>query len=156
MLGGGVSAVQNMVLKKYNTAQLQAMASMPGGVSGAALAELERRKTISSFDEPQTPAQAEPAGMMAPTSNAGRTGSIRNRLDSIEERLSNMESGSEDVTEPSPTPPPPAPTGSIAGIASAVEARDEIKGNDAVPMATQKASQDMFGSEFLRKSAFQI
>ena len=156
MLGGGVSAVQNMVLKKYNTAQLQAMASMPGGVSGAALAELERRKTISSFDEPQTPAQAEPAGMMAPTSNGGRTGSIRNRLDSIEERLSNMESGSEDVTEPSPTPPPPAPTGSIAGIASAVEARDEIKGNDAVPMATQKASQDMFGSEFLRKSAFQI
>jgi len=156
MLGGGVSAMNSMVLKKYDTQQLQALAGMPGGMSSAALAELERRKTISSFDEPQATAQAEPAGMMAPTSNAGRTGSIRNRLDSIEERLSNMESGSEDVTEPSPTPPPPAQVGGIAEVANAVGARNEIKGNDAVPMATQNASQDMFGSEFLRKSAFQI
>ena len=156
MLGGGVSAMNSIVLKKYNTQQLQALAGMPGGMSSAALAELNRRKTISSFDEPQATAQAEPTGMMAPTSNAGRTGSIRNRLDSIEERLSNMESGSEDVTEPSPTPPPPAQVGGIAEVANAMGARNEIKGNDAVPMATQNASQDMFGSEFLRKSAFQI
>ncbi len=156
MLGGGVSAMNSIVLKKYNTQQLQALANMPGGMGSSALAELEKRKTISRFDEPQATAQAEPAGMMAPTSNAGRTGSIRNRLDSIEERLSNMESGSEDVTEPSPTPPPPAQVGGIAEIANAMGARDEVKGNDAVPMATQKASQDMFGSEFLRKSAFQI
>ena len=156
MLGGGVSAMNSIVLKKYNTQQLQALAGMPGGMGPSALAELERRKTISSFDEPQATAQVEPASMMAPTSNAGRTGSIRNRLDSIEERLSNMESGSEDVTEPSPTPPPPAQAGGIAGVANAIGARDEVKGNDAVPMATQKASQDMFGSEFLRKSAFQI
>ncbi len=156
MLGGGVSAMNSIVLKKYNTQQLQRLANMPGGMGSSALAELERRKTISSFDEPQATAQVEPASMMAPTSNAGRTGSIRNRLDSIEERLSNMESGSEDVTEPSPTPPPPAQTGGIAGVANAIGARDEVKGNDAVPMATQKASQDMFGSEFLRKSAFQI
>ena len=156
MLGGGVSAMNSIVLKKYNTQQLQALANMPGGMGSSALAELERRKTISSFDEPQATAQAQPASMMAPTSNAGRTGSIRNRLDSIEERLSNMESGSEDVTEPSPTPPPPAQVGGIAEVANAMGARDEVKGNDAVPMATQKASQDMFGSEFLRKSAFQI
>ena len=156
MLIGGTSMVQNIMLKKYDTKQLQAMASMPGGMGGAALAELERRKTISSFDEPEATAQVQQSGMMAPTSNAGRAGSIRNRLDSIEERLSNMESGSEDVTEPSPTPPPPAQVGGIAGVASAIGARDEVKGNNAVPMATQNASQDMFGSEFLRKSAFQI
>ncbi len=157
MLIGGTSMVQSMMLKKYDTKQLQAMAGMPGGMGGAALAELERRKTISSYDEPQATAQVEPSAMMGgPTSNAGRAGSIRNRLDSIEERLSNMESGSEDVTEPSPTPPPPAQAGGIAGVANAIGARDEVKGNDAVPMATQKASQDMFGSEFLRKSAFQI
>ena len=145
MLGGGVSAMNSIVLKKYNTQQLQALAGMPGGMGPSALAELERRRTISSFDEPQATAQAEPSAMMGgPTSNAGRAGSIRNRLDSIEERLNSMESGSEDVTEPSPTPTPPTQAGGIAGVANAIGARDEVKGNDAVPMATQKASQDMF------------
>ena len=157
MLAGGMGMMQDIMLKKYDTKQLQAMASMPGGMGGAALAELNRRKTISSFDEPEATAQVQQSAMIGgPTSNAGRAGSIRNRLDSIEERLSSMESGSEDVTEPSPTPPPPAQAGGIAGVANAIGARDEVKGNDAVPMATQKASQDMFGGSFLRKAAFQI
>jgi len=157
MFGSGVSAMNSIVLKKYSTQQLQAMANMPGGMGSSALNELERRKTISSFDEPQATAQVEPSSVMGgPTSNAGRAGSVRSRLDAIEEKLNSMEGGSEDVTEPSPTPPPPAQAGGIAGVASAIGAREEVKGNDAVPMATQRASQDMFGSEFLRKSAFQI
>jgi len=135
--------MNSIVFKKYNTQQLQRMASMPGGMGNSALAELERRKTISSFDEPQATAQVEPTGMMASNSNDGRVGSIRSRLDTIEERLNSMESGSEDVTEPSPTPPPPVEAGGVSGIAGAIQSISR----------PEKAAQDMFGTSFMRQES---
>lgn len=139
MFGGGVSAMNSIVLKKYDTQQLQALAGMPGGMSSAALAELERRKTINSFDEPST----QPSGTAQVTPNMGRMQGITSRLDRLEDRLNSIDTESEDVTQPSPTPPPPVEAGGVSGIAGAIQSVSR----------PEKAAQDMFGTSFMRQSS---
>ena len=139
MFGGGVSAMNSIVFKKYNTQQLQRMAGMPGGMGNSALAELERRKTISSFDESSTPS----SGTAQVTPNMGRMQGITSRLDKLEDRLNSIDTGSEDVTQSSPTPPPPVEAGGVSGIAEQIQSVSR----------PEKAAQDMFGTSFMRQAS---
>ena len=139
MFGGGVSAINSIILKKYNTQQLQRMASMPGGMGSSALAELERRKTISSFDEPSTPS----SGAAQVTPNMGRMQGITSRLDRLEDRLNSIDTASEDVKQPSPTPQPPVEAGGVSGIAGQIQSVSR----------PEKAAQDMFGTNFMRQAS---
>ena len=138
-LGVGVSGMNSIILKKYNTQQLQSLANMPGAMGSSALAELQRRQTIGSFDETSTPS----SGEAQVTSRMGRMKGITSRLDRLEDRLNSIDTGSKDVTQPSPTPTPPVQAGGVSGVAEEIQSVSR----------PEKAAQDMFGTNFMRQES---